>query len=246
MVQNDKQTTEYFDTHTPEYSTELRLDEAVAFIRRNGPSGGSIIDIGCGTGAVLEYLQSRTNLEMFSGMDISQTCLDIVQTRLTCKVLLGSILDTAFLSTIHERFDYVILCAILHHLIARSRKSSYQLANQAIANAFSLVKAGGHLIIAEPTFSPSTTMDILFYIKKLFTKMTSKRVPVFGYWYNIGAPVVSFYTPEQLNSMIASVEKGRVVHLHFLENKLPLIMRMALIFHRTDATIIVQKNRVTP
>ena len=83
--------------------------------------------------------------------------------------------------------------------------------------------------------------DILFYVKKLTTSITSKRLPLFGNWNNIGAPVVSFYTNERLHDMIeragGTIESERCDKL-----EVKLIQRLALISRRFDTTIIVRKG----
>jgi hypothetical protein len=66
-----------------------------------------------------------------------------------------------------------------------------------------LLKPGGYLVIAEPTFAPSAPLGALFWAKSLTARLTSRRLPIGGYWNNIGPPVVSYHSPDQLRTLVA-------------------------------------------
>jgi SAM-dependent methyltransferase len=231
----------YFDKYTPEYSVD-KLVYAVAAVNRYGPQGGSLIDIGCGTGNTLEFIKSKTALKNLYGMDVSQNCLRKAKESINCDTFLGSILDSSFIEKIPQRFDCALLSAVLHHLIGKTRRESRNYSLSAILNCLKLLKENGHLIIVEPTFYPSIAMDIIFYIKRLSTKITSRRISIFGKWNNIGAPVVSYFTDEQLLEMISGIRHCRIVETNIEEKNLSLLCRLALIKRRRDTTIVVRKT----
>lgn len=105
------------------------------------------------------------------------------------------------------------------------------------------MKPDGHLIIVEPAFHPFFVMDVVFYVKRLTTMFTSQRIEILGQWHNIGPPVVSYFTNEQLVDMLARVENWRIVATHIVEERIGWLMRCALITRRTVTTLVVRKSR---
>jgi len=235
----DQDTVDYFDEYTPRY-WENRVNYAIEVINQHAREGEDLLDIGCGVGNVLQHLAQRTPLAPIYGMDVSSRCLAKARETLGCETLLGSIIDDDFVRSIGRQFQYATMMAVLHHLIGRSRTQSRSMAYRAVANALSLVKPGGRLIIIEPVFYPPVVMDALFYVKKFTTRITSRRIPLFGNWNNIGAPVVSFYTNEDLHDMIeragGSIESERCDEL-----EIKLVQRLAFIRKRFDTTIVIRK-----
>jgi SAM-dependent methyltransferase len=198
----DLDTIAYFDESTPEYHPD-RLAHAIDMIRRRVPPGASLIDIGCGTGNTLEALAAETGVRDLTGIDVSSRCLEKAHARTGCATLNGSILDRDFLGAVERRFDVAVLAAVLHHLIGPTRAASRHYAALAIENALALVRPGGILIIVEPVFYPAPAMDAVFYVKKAVTRVTRHRAPILGEWNNVGPPVVSYLTNEQLAAMAA-------------------------------------------
>ena len=236
----DEHTISYFDENVPEYG-DYRADAAIDFINKYYTDGQSLIDIGCGTGNILALFKNKTKIQHFIGLDVSQNCLIKTQERVACDVHVGSIFDDMLPGKISRRFDFAVMGAVLHHLVGKTRKESKRYAMAAIYNALRLLKADGYLIIYEPVFYPSGLMDILFYVKKSLVKVTSKRVNLFGVWNNIGAPVVSYYTNEQLLEMINDAGDCKMVEIKMEETPLPLLWRLAGITRRVDTTILVKK-----
>ena len=240
-IKMNKNSVDYFDKYTPEYAVS-RLEYAATIINQYGHKQNSLIDIGCGTGNTLEFIKNKTGLENLYGVDVSQSCLLKAKARVNCDTFLGSVLDNNFIKEIPKRFDFVLLSAVLHHLIGKTRKESRNYSLLAILNCLKLLKDNGCLIIAEPTFCPSIAMDIVFYIKKLSTKITSRRIPIFGKWNNIGAPVVSYFSDEQLIEMINTIQHCQIIGKDIKEIRLSLLCRLVLIRHRRETTIVVRKT----
>ncbi len=97
------------------------LDEIYAVLRRMigfGPAL-SLLDIGCGRGYLIEYLQRKGHTEVF-GID---PCDALIANRLSDRAVAGS-----FENNPHEdrRFDIVLTCHTLHHLVDSSPVSAIQ------------------------------------------------------------------------------------------------------------------------
>jgi SAM-dependent methyltransferase len=233
----DPETVAYFDANVPEYSVE-RLEHAAEFIRERSSAGSSLIDIGCGVGNTLEFVAESTGVENLAGIDVSTNCLAKTAERVPCELHHGSILDRQFVDGIGPRFDFAMLVAVLHHLVDRTRRRSKRNAEAAISHALRLLRPGGLLIVHEPSFEPRLAMDAVFYVKRTISLVTRRRVPVFGYWSNIGPPVVSYYGVEELDEM-ARAEGGAIVRRwaeqHALDRPVDLVLRA------TDLTLAVEK-----
>ena len=235
----DQQTVEYFDQHTPEYSFQ-RFRYAIEFIGSHASAESTLVDVGCGSGNILEYVRSETPVQNVCGIDVTPNYVARTRERIGW-AFLGSVLDGGFIEGLPKKFEFVLLGAVLHHLIGNTRKESKRNAEIAIKNALTLAKHGGYVIVFEPVFYPSFAMDVLFYVKHFVTKFTSGRVQVLSKRNNIGAPVVSYYTNEELHGMIEHTGLCKIVGLEVKELTISPLMRAAGITRRTDTTIVVQK-----
>ena len=240
MIETDRQTAAYFDARQPAYWVE-RFEHAAAAIRRLAAPRSSLLDIGCGTGNTLEYLQRETGVADVCGMDVSGKCLEQVRARLGCETIQGSILDEAALAPLCARFDFAVLAAVLHHLVGKTRTASRAQAALALANALRLVKPGGHLIVIEPVFYPPVMMDVVFYVKRLVTTLAPGRIELGDQANNIGAPVVSYYTTEALTAMVHAAGSGELVDTHILPRPIGRLSKLAMIRRRDEVTLVIRK-----
>jgi SAM-dependent methyltransferase len=239
QVGEDAVTSAYFDSHVPEYS-EDRLDFAVEYIRAHAQPGASLVDLGCGVGNTLAYVREKTQVTDVAGLDVSENCLARTRERVDCETYRGSVFDPAFVATIDRRFDFAIVAAVLHHLIGKSRSESRRYARLALANSAALLKPGGHLIVIEPIFYPPSAMTALFYVKKAMSKVSTKRVGIGGYWNNIGVPVVSYYTNEELQAMVEGTDDLKVVDRDVEPESLGRVLDRVL--RKTNTTLIARRE----
>ncbi len=236
----DKNTISYFDEHIPEYSSE-RFKFAVDAINRYKRTDSSLLDLGCGTGNILAHLKNETNLNDYHGLDVSKQCLSKTEQRLRCSTHVGSILQDDLSGVVNKKFDFVIVGAVLHHLIGKSREESKKCVQKAIRNALALCKTNGYLIIHEPIFYPAITMDIIFWIKKLLSSVTTKRISVFGHWNNLGSPVVSYLSHEELFAFVEQNKDCVIEDKEMKKTELTLMYRLAGITRRYDTTVLIKK-----
>lgn len=205
-------TVDYFDSHAHHYSNQ-RIKGVASIISHRVTPDSTVCDVGAGGGETLQRLAKELRLKRrnLTAMDVSQTSLDRVHERMPrASTELVSILDDEALIPYQGGFDVVLMAAVLHHLVGGTRKTSYDDAQHGLRNAFRLVRPGGILVVLEPVFSPRIASSSLFWIKRGTTSLTDQRLPMFGYWNNLGAPVVAFYTPRQVQGMIGAVG-GRII-----------------------------------
>jgi len=236
----DTATADYFDEHTPVYG-EYRFDFALERIREIAGPETSLCDIGCGVGNILALIRSTTTVKQLCGIDPSENCLAQAAARAGCETRRGSVLDTAFVEGLGQRFDVVLLSAVLHHLVGGTRTESRRNARVAIENSLKLLRDGGRLFVLERTYSPAFSPWLVFWVKRIVTRVTTRRIGIFDRWNNIGAPVVSYFTAGKLAALLAAGEDRRVVEVHVEELGVNWLLRLALITRKSDVTVVVRK-----
>lgn len=237
----DRDTVAYFDEHTPEYG-EYRFDFALERIAALAGPETALCDVGCGVGNILALVGRTTGVRQLCGIDASANCLALAAARAGCETRCGSVLDPAFVAGIGPRFDVVLLAAVLHHLVGATRAESRRLQRAAVENCFALLKDGGRLFVLETTFSPRFAMWLVFWVKRLITRATSRRIGIFGKWNNIGAPVVSYFTDGELTALLGAGAERSLEAVHREELPVNRLLRLALITRKTDVTVIVRKG----
>jgi SAM-dependent methyltransferase len=234
---SDADTVAYFDSHVPDYDPG-RLELTAAYIREHADAESSLIDLGCGVGNTLAFLAEQTPVKRFTALDVSQNCLDKTSELVECTSILGSAVDPAVAARLRGQFDFGVLSAVLHHLVGRTRAESRRNAVEAVRNSLTMLAEGGTLVIHEPVFEPKLAMDAVFWAKRGLSRLSgNRRVPVLGYWGNLGAPVVSYYSDAELAKII-SEGGGRIVEHHNEAEKLDGVMDRLL--DRASVTVAVQ------
>jgi hypothetical protein len=112
----------------------------------------------------------------------------------------------------------------------------------ALSHAVSLVRPGGHVVVHEPVFYPPWTMDLVFYAKKVAAIVTSRRLEILDQWNNLGAPVVSYYTNEDLRGMAAADPRADLLDLRSEPAYLSPLQRAAFIRRREDTTLLIRRR----
>jgi 2-polyprenyl-3-methyl-5-hydroxy-6-metoxy-1,4-benzoquinol methylase len=88
-----------------------------AFIARNlAPSGGKVLDYGCGIGLLAGHLKRSLPNVQIDGFDISQDCVDQIDTSLAQQGVFTSDLQQSARS-----YDVVVLSNVLHHVKPQDR-----------------------------------------------------------------------------------------------------------------------------
>jgi SAM-dependent methyltransferase len=233
---NDLQTRAYFDAHTPEWRSDRYLP-MLRWLQDHAAADQSLIDIGCGTGNILQFIQQHTPLRDLAGIDITSNYLDQARQNVGCQTYLGSVLDDQLCREIGPRHDYAVMGAVLHHLVGPTRRISFANARRAVVNALALLKPGGRLLIYEPAHYPAFAMWGVFWLKRTCSAVAPRRLELGRKWLNFGLPVVSYFTNEQLLALFAAAGNIQVVDKQYNDPK-----KLGLGLRRTSSTFVLQKS----
>jgi 2-polyprenyl-3-methyl-5-hydroxy-6-metoxy-1,4-benzoquinol methylase len=236
---DDQATIDYFEHHVHDYSSG-RLHPAVTFIAEHTTPDASLIDIGCGTGNVLAHIARTTGISQLAGLDVSERCVELTKEKVAADVYRASVLDDATVARFRGSFDFAVMAAVLHHLVGVNRRRSRRAANRAVSNALELVKPGGYLIVMEPTFTPAATVFALFWVKTVLSKIFHRRLPVGGYWNNIGAPVVSYYSSKQVLTMLQTSPGAEIVQVDEVPQRLSKLAD--LLVSKSNTTVMARRR----
>jgi SAM-dependent methyltransferase len=153
----------------------------------------------------------------------------------------GSILDPDFVASLPGGYDVVVMAAVLHHLVGRTRRSSRRLADTALRHALGLLAPGGRLVIVEPTYAPRWAMTALFWVKQILG-VAGRRIEL-GKWNNLGAPLVSYYDPAGIRGLVGDAG-GSVVRSHDRPQRLRRLPRVLGIRGRWTTTVLVRPPHI--
>ncbi len=104
------------------------------------------------------------------------------------------------------------------------------------------MRPGGALFVLEPVFYPALTMSLVFYVKRAVTTITTRRVQLFDRWNNLGAPVVSYYTNEELRRMTEADPRSELLAVRSVPGRITALQRAALIYRREDTTLVLLRR----
>lgn len=242
MSGTDEATVSYFDNHCHEYGRD-RIRGLAKVLRPMLGEGTRLVDVGSGTGANLARLSKALRISDLTALDASAESLARVAERLPqARTQCVSILDEQALEPLTGEYDVVVMAAVLHHLVGSTRRESKSLAERGLMNAARLARPGGIVVVLEPVFEQRGLGVLLrpngsiFWVKRVVTSVTSRRVPVLGYWNNIGAPVVSFYSGDDVAGMTSRAGL-ELVHRDSREQRPGPI---GIVARRADDTFIVR------
>jgi len=130
------QISEHFDQtrHTVWDKTKEFLDTI--------PNGSKVIEIGCGNGRNLAYLDKKELMLTLVGVDTSRSFIEITRSKLdpkNSKVMEASNLDLSEIGD--DSFDYTLSVAVIHHFSTVDRR------RKAIEELVRITKPGGFIFI---------------------------------------------------------------------------------------------------
>jgi len=151
----------------------------------------SILDVGCGTGILLNYLNSRNEDIELNGLDISPEMARLSREKLgeSANIIVGSSENIPFEK---EKFE-IVTCSTSFHHYANPQKS--------VDEMYRVLKPGGKLIILDPFLDGKirkmicNVLNLLFQEKdvKMFRSFELKELFINAGFINVNQRVFSFY-----------------------------------------------------
>jgi ubiquinone/menaquinone biosynthesis C-methylase UbiE len=126
---------------------------------------GAMLDIGCGTGALLQMIQEKKKDARFFGVDISEQMIQVAKAKLGEKADLR-VSDSEKLPFPNEAFDLVMCTFSFHH---------YPNPGAVLLEVRRLLAPSGRLILADPTTAIPLLRQLVNFIH-LFTKDGTVRI----------------------------------------------------------------------
>jgi len=104
------------------------------------PSGGKMIEVGCGVGITLALIQKQRPDVHIDAADIDSTCLQLTGERVPGATIISITEDRPF-TELGANYDLIVASHVVEHL-----KNPYD----SIKQFMEMLKPGGHLIVAVP------------------------------------------------------------------------------------------------
>ncbi len=150
----------------------------------------TILDVGCGDGMVINYLQEHNSPKRLVGVDISHKMISVLRSK-GFKVYQLDITSSSFAEFLkNQRFDYIIITEVLEH-IQESEKVMLTVKNHFDKSLIvSVPNAGYYLNRIRFLFGKFPNVAIIYHIKEHIRFWTHGD---FLYWCNyLGFKVVRF------------------------------------------------------
>lgn len=150
-----------YDDRSPFYYQMTRLCDAGVMMRLSmvlKPTG-RLLDVGCGTGALLEKIRNQFPESDLNGVDLSSGMLNAARSRNILNVILKEG-DSEALPYDDDSFDVVTCCSSFHH---------YPDPDKAMDEFHRVLRPRGHIIICDmhlPTAARLFANSVLFPLQK--------------------------------------------------------------------------------
>ena len=155
---NQKNKTKKEAERLEKWNNSKDIEELLKLIK-----GGTILEIGCGTGRIIEDLSKSLEKSKFEGIDINSYFIEIAKQK--------NIKNADFVCTDindydikKEKYDFVIFRDSLHEI---REKGSNEVISIALEKVHSCLKKGGILLIRDAIVPKNKIIEIQFNTKKI-------------------------------------------------------------------------------
>ncbi|MFC1946926.1 class I SAM-dependent methyltransferase [Chloroflexota bacterium] len=151
----------------------------------------TILDLGCGTGAELKYIFEKAPYAHVVCIDVSEIMLDILRATYTGYIDNLDIMCESYLETDfgEEKYDFVVACSTLHHLLAEDKLVLFNKVKQTL-------KVNGYFLIQD--YIALTEEDELSQREK-YLELVNRGVIDGSRIYHIDLPLTLEHEVEILN-----------------------------------------------
>ena len=211
----------YFDKHAehPSYNSSPDFYIPIIEYLKEFKSDGkfTILDFGCGSGTFIKGMMESGIDADFYGSDVSLTMISLAKNNLKDQKI-GLFVADGFMLPINNetRFDLIHVDCVLHHIIGKTRRRSFNLASKMISTLINLLSKNGILVVREITYESylfkNLTSWLVFYGLKFlnFSKLNLN-------WLNkeiVTGLEVNFFYEKQLEQML-----NHYGNLHTIKNR---------------------------
>jgi len=136
-TENIENYNQYLDRMT--VSTEVSTKKNIPFYVK----GDKILDVGCGSGVMLEKLRELYGKKEIVGLEINKYAADICRRK-------GFRVIEKPIEEINEKFDTIIFSSVLHEIASyNDNKDKYEIIKNVLNAAYDRLTAGGRIIIRD-------------------------------------------------------------------------------------------------
>jgi len=225
----EAQKEEYFNRNSLIFDYLLQREE---FLNVVNSKNAKILDVGCGSGPLLESLNIKFPGNELYGVDITPSLIEYAKEhRKGINFKVGSAYKLPFED---NYFDVVIAETLLHHLIGKTRKASKRLMESALNEMIRVCKHNGLICIRELVVSHKFQSNLIFTVTRILAEF-GIVIPYFDVDKDI---IVSFYTSKEL---VESIKKynAEIISKSIVDGHDKL--RYKLTLTNTDRVYIVAK-----
>ena len=237
---------EYYDrAGTDYYLSPAKLESDYAAVRferelrifRKHCQGGSVLDVGCSSGAFLFQLNQRFpgGYEVL-GTDVSGPPLDYAESR-GVAVVRGNFLEQEFGG---RKFDAVTFWAVLEHLAAPQ---------EFLAKAWSVLKPEGLCIVLVPNMKSLASQalgaryrylypqHLNYFTKTTLTKLGESRFSVIRFYSTHFNPIVIWQDWRGGGKDVSNRERAQLLQRTTSYKKNPLLRPLRVLYALTEKTL---------
>ncbi len=204
------------------------------FIKNTCTSNSQLLEVGGGSGYMLDLIYSETPIKYFYNCEIVPL---VYKTQVNKEInLIGS--NALNLPFKNGTFDYVIIKNVLHHLVGRTRGESKENSRRAIIEITRIIKKNGYIIVLEQYNKYNLFASIVFY-STLFFSLFGLGFKSFGWGKNV---IVSFLTPNEIktSAMRANIE---LIVYYAYKSIVPKKLKISLLMADIGRVLLIGRVR---
>lgn len=202
---------------------DLKNDFIIKFIKKYGKINQNVLDVGGINGNVLDNIFKYTpikkgyNLELVRQFSKYQVNEDII-------FINGSALNLPFKD---NSFDFVVISALLHHLVGSGIRESKKNIQKAVDELLRVTRNGGYVVIEDIWNKYKIFSALIFYILLILSKF-SLKIKYFSIHKHL---IVLFLTIKEIRSLFDK-ENVKIIEEKIIKHNQPLKFKVTILLSK--------------